>query len=63
MRSIAEIISIKSVVFNLFDLLQGLFIVLFGYNGFHYSSIAGFIKVKVKVNPKFMRIAVISENF
>lgn len=48
--------------FKPLDLFKNLFIVLLGYNNFEHGSIAGFIEFKVKVNPKFMQIVVLSEN-
>lgn len=46
----------------LFDMFEGPFIIPLGCNGFQYSGVTGFIEVKIKVNPKAMRIVVISEN-
>lgn len=50
------------IFFNSFDLFQGLFIISLGCDGFQHGSITGFIKAEVKINPKSIQIAVISEN-
>lgn len=47
--------------FSPFDLLEGVFIVSLGYDSFQHGGVTGFIKAKVKVNSKSMRIVVISE--
>lgn len=45
-----------------FDLLKGPFIILLSCDGFQYGGIVSFFEVKVKINLKSMRIAVISKN-
>lgn len=54
-------VTTRLTILYLFDLFQGLFIVLFGCNGFQYNSDIIFAKAKVIINPESIRIAVISK--
>ena len=48
--------------FHPFDLFKGPLVILVGCNNVQHGSVEDFIEVEVKLNPKSMRIAVISES-
>lgn len=47
------------MLFNLFNLLQGSFIILFSFNSFEYDSSASYFVIHIIVNPVSMWVAVV----